>query len=127
MIKGFKDFMMRGNVVELAVAVVMGAAVTALVGSFGEAFINPAIALMTGGEEAGGSFAVNGVEFPYGLFLNGIVVFVLTAAAVYFVVVVPFNRLRERMAAAPEEAEAEREEQLVLLEQIRDLLRERRL
>lgn len=124
MIKGFKEFLMRGNVVELAVAVVMGAAMTALVASFGDAFLNPLITLVTGGAEVGGSFTVNGVEFPYGVFLNGLLVFFLTALAVYFVIVMPMNKLRERFMSDEEEAEVVREEQVVLLEQIRDLLRE---
>ncbi|HEX2144625.1 MAG TPA: large conductance mechanosensitive channel protein MscL [Glycomyces sp.] len=126
MIKGFKEFLMRGNVVELAVAVVMGAAMTALVGSFGDAFLNPLITLVTGGAEVGGSFTVNGVEFPYGVFLNGILVFFLTAVAVYFVIVLPMNKLRDRFMSSDEEAEAVREEQVVLLEQIRDELRAQR-
>ncbi|MEU6858891.1 large conductance mechanosensitive channel protein MscL [Glycomyces sp. NPDC046736] len=125
MIKGFKEFLMRGNVVELAVAVVMGAAMTALVGSFGDAFLNPLITLVTGGAEVGGSFTVNGVEFPYGVFLNGILVFFLTSVAVYFVIVMPMNKLRERFMSSTEEAEVVREEQVVLLEEIRDLLRQR--
>lgn len=125
MIKGFKEFLMRGNVVELAVAVVMGAAMTALVGSFGDAFLNPLITLVTGGAEVGGSFTVNGVEFPYGVFINGILVFFLTSVAVYFVIVMPMNKLRERFMSSAEEAEVVREEQVVLLEEIRDLLRQR--
>ncbi|HEU5129830.1 MAG TPA: large conductance mechanosensitive channel protein MscL [Glycomyces sp.] len=123
MIRGFKDFLMRGNVVELAVAVVMGAAMTALVSSFGDAFLNPLITLATGGVEIGGSFTVNGVEFPYGVFINGLLVFFLTALAVYFVIVMPFNKLRERIMTDREEEKVEREEQIVLLEQIRDALR----
>jgi len=123
MIKGFKEFLMRGNVVELAVAVVMGAAMTALVASFGEAFLNPLITLVTGGAQVGGSFTVNGVEFPYGVFLNGILVFFLTALAVYFVIVMPMNKIRDRFMSSEEEAEVVREEQVVLLEQIRDELR----
>ncbi|WP_030157347.1 large conductance mechanosensitive channel protein MscL [Glycomyces sp. NRRL B-16210] len=126
MIKGFKEFLMRGNVVELAVAVVMGAAMTALVASFGEAFLNPLITLVTGGGEVGGSFTVNGVEFPYGNFINGILVFFLTSAAVYFVIVLPMNKLRDKFMSSDEEAEVVREEQVVLLEEIRDLLREQR-
>ena len=124
MIKGFKEFLMRGNVVELAVAVVMGAALTALVASFGEAFLDPLITLVTGGSEIGGSFTVNGVEFPYGAFLNGLLVFILTAASVYFVIVVPFNRIKDRIMPSAEE-EVERDERVVLLEEIRDLLRQR--
>src|SRR5690606_9955562 len=123
MIRGFKDFLMRGNVVELAVAVVMGAAMTSLVSSFGDAFLNPLITLATGGVEIGGSFTVNGVEFPYGVFINGLLVFFLTALAVYFVIVMPFNKLRERIMTDREEEKVEREEQIVLLEQIRDALR----
>ncbi len=123
MIQGFKDFLLRGNVVELAVAVVMGAALAALVDSFGEAFLNPLITLATGGVEVGGGFTVNGVEFPYGEFINGLLVFFLTALAVYFVIVLPFNKLRERLMTDREEEQVEREEQLVLLEQIRDALR----
>ncbi|SDD29614.1 large conductance mechanosensitive channel protein MscL [Glycomyces harbinensis] len=126
MIKGFKEFLMRGNVVELAVAVVMGAAMTALVASFGDAFLNPLITLVTGGGEVGGSFTVNGVDFPYGVFINGLLVFFLTSVAVYFVIVLPMNKLRDRFMSTEEEAEVVREEQVVLLEQIRDLLQEQR-
>lgn len=125
MIKGFKEFIMRGNVVELAVAVVMGAAMTALVGSFGDAFLNPLITLVTGGAEVGGSFTVNDVVFPYGVFLNGILVFLLTALAVYFVIVLPMNKLRERFAPPVEEVdEVHAVAEIEVLQEIRDLLRE---
>ncbi|MCC3765762.1 large conductance mechanosensitive channel protein MscL [Glycomyces sp. TRM65418] len=128
MIKGFKEFVMRGNVVELAVAVVMGAAMTALVGSFGDAFLNPLITLVTGGAEVGGSFTVNGVEFPYGVFLNGVLVFFLTSVAVYFVIVLPMNKLRERFTppaqVAAEAAEEHAVAEIEVLQEIRDLLRE---
>jgi large conductance mechanosensitive channel len=126
MIKGFKDFLMRGNVVELAVAVVMGAAMTALVASFGAAFLNPLITLATGGAEVGGSFSVNDVEFPYGVFLNGLLVFFLTALAAYFVIVMPMNKLRERFAPPVEEVdEVHAVAEIEVLQEIRDLLRER--
>jgi len=123
MIKGFKDFLMRGNIVELAVAFVMGAAMTALVTSFGTAFLNPLITLVTGGVEVGGEFTVNGVVFPYGVFLNGILVFFLTALAVYFVVVMPMNKLRERFAP-PEVDEVHAVAEIEVLQEIRDLLRQ---
>lgn len=126
MIKGFKEFLMRGNVVELAVAVVMGAAMTALVTSFGDAFLNPLITLVTGGAEAGGSFTVDGVEFPYGVFVNGLLVFFLTSVAVYFVIVLPMNKLRERFMPVEEAVEELEAREVVLLQEIRDLLRERR-
>jgi large conductance mechanosensitive channel len=127
MIKGFKDFLMRGNVVELAVAVVMGAAMTALVASFGAAFLDPLITLVTGGAKVGGQFTVNGVVFPYGVFLNGMLVFFLTALAVYFVVVLPMNKLRERFAPTVEEVdEVHAQAEIEVLQEIRDLLREQR-
>jgi large conductance mechanosensitive channel len=126
MIKGFKDFLMRGNVVELAVAVVMGAAMTALVTSFGDAFLNPLITLVTGGGDVGGSFIVNGVEFPYGVFINGLLVFFLTALAVYFVIVLPMNKLRERFMDHDDVTEELQASEVVLLQEIRDLLREQR-
>ena len=119
MLKGFKDFLMRGNVVDLAVAVVMGAALTALVTSLSDAFINPLIKLVTGGGEVGGKFTVNGVDFPYSTFINGLIIFLLTAAAVYFVIVLPVRKIQERLWGVKEEDE---EEQIVLLREIRDLL-----
>ncbi|WP_025273472.1 large conductance mechanosensitive channel protein MscL [Haloglycomyces albus] len=124
MLHGFKNFLLRGNVVELAVAVVMGAALTALVSAFGDAFLLPLITLVTGGGEAGGSFSINGTEFAYGIFLSQVIVFILTAAAVYFVVVVPFNKARERFVTKSEETVLP-DPQLEVLTEIRDLLRER--
>ncbi len=96
MIKGFKDFILRGNVVDLAVGVAIGAAFGALVAAFSAAFINPLIALVTGGDDVGGQFVVNDVPFPYGAFITAIITFLITAAAIYFVVVVPVNNLMER-------------------------------
>ncbi|MFC4334871.1 large conductance mechanosensitive channel protein MscL [Salininema proteolyticum] len=125
MFKGFKDFLLRGNVVELAVAVVMGAAMTALVSSFGEAFLNPLIQLFTGGEEVGGAFMVNGVEFAYGAFINQIIVFIITAAAIYFVIVLPFNKAK-KMLVAEKEAVPAIDEKTEVLKEIRDLLVEQR-
>lgn len=119
MLKGFKEFLLRGNVIELAVAVVMGAAMTALVGTFGEAFLEPLIVLVTGGGEMGGEFTINGVVFAYATFINGLFVFILTALAVYFVIVVPANKLSEKFMS---EREEEVEEQILLLREIRDSL-----
>lgn len=121
MFKGFKDFVMRGNVVELAVAVVMGAAVAALVESFGAAFIDPLIKLVTGGGDVGGEFVINEVVFEYSLFINGLITFLLTAAAVYFVVVLPMNKLSERLGLTKDEEEVA--EEITLLREIRDELR----
>ena len=119
MIKGFKEFIMRGNVVDLAVGIVIGAAFGALVTQLTKSFIEPVIKLIGGGGTTGGTFTVNDVVFDYGAFINAVITFVLTAAAVYFLVVVPYNKLRERRSAGEDDAEPTNEERMVaLLEEI---------
>lgn len=120
--KGFKDFILRGNVVDLAVAVVIGTAFTALVTSFTESFINPLIALIGGGGEAGGEFVVNGQHFTYGAFITAIITFILIAAIVYFAIVVPMKSIQDRRKAGLEEGAAEPTD-IELLTEIRDSLR----
>ena len=122
MIKGFKDFLLRGNVVELAVAVVMGTAFTALVAAFTKAFLQPLIGLVAGGGIYGGELIVNKQHFLWGAFINAVITFVLTAAVVYFVVVVPMKRLLERRRRG-EETGPVAPTQVELLVEIRDLLR----
>ena len=122
MIKGFKDFLLRGNVVELAVAVVIGAAFTGLVGSFTESFLEPLIGLVGGGGVDGGTVVVDGQRFTWGAFLNALITFALTAAVVYFVVVLPMKALAERRRPG-EEAGPVAPTQVELLVEIRDLLR----
>ncbi len=122
MIKGFKDFLLRGNVVDLAVAVVIGAAFTAVVTSFTESFLEPLIGLVGGGGVDGGSFTVDGQTFAWGDFLNQVITFVLTAAVIYVVVVTPLKRLVERRAAGQEPGPVVPTE-VELLAEIRDLLR----
>jgi large conductance mechanosensitive channel len=96
-VKGFRDFLLRGNLVDLAVAVVIGAAFTALVTSFVANFITPLIAAIGGQSDFGKlSFTINGSHFRYGLFINALVSFVISAAVVYFLVVKPFSKLLER-------------------------------
>lgn len=121
MLKGFKDFLFRGNVVDLAVAVVIGVAFAALVTSFTDSFLNPLIALIGGGGVDGGSIEVDGQFFTWGAFVNAVITFVLTAAVVYFVVVVPMKRLQERRASGEEPGQAAPTD-LELLAEIRDLL-----
>ena len=120
MIKGFKEFIMRGNVVDLAVGVVIGAAFNALVTQFTASFLTPLIAAIFGGGELGGTFTINGQIFNWGAFVTAIITFVITAAVVYFLVVVPMNHLRERRDRGQEaEVEPTNEEKMVaLLEQI---------
>ncbi len=122
MIKGFKDFLLRGNVVELAVAVVIGAAFTGLVGSFTESFLEPLIGLVGGGGVDGGILTVNGQDFTWGAFLNQVITFVLTAAVVYFVVVLPMKAVVERRKRGEEPGPVQ-PTQVELLVEIRDLLR----
>jgi len=107
-LKGFRDFISRGNVVELAVAVVIGAAFGALVTSLVTDLVTPLIAMIFGKPDFSAlSFTINDAEFKYGSFLNAVFTFVTIAAAIYFLVVVPMNKLEERRkrGADPEEKE----------------------
>ncbi|MBA3251612.1 MAG: large conductance mechanosensitive channel protein MscL [Geodermatophilaceae bacterium] len=121
MLKGFKDFLFRGNVVDLAVAVVIGVAFAALVTAFTEAFLNPLINLLGGGGVDGGTFTVNQQVFDWGGFVNAVITFALTAAVVYVVVVVPMKTIQERRARG-EEAGPAAPTDVELLAEIRDLL-----
>ena len=122
MLKGFKDFVLRGNVVELAVAVVIGTAFTALVTAFTTSFLQPLIGLLGGGGVKGGIATVNGQDFTWGAFINAVITFVLTAAVVYFLIVVPMAALIKRRKRGEEAGPAE-PTQVELLLEIRDLLR----
>ncbi len=94
---GFREFISRGNVIDLAVAVVVGAAFTALVTSLVEDLLTPVIAAFIGEPDFSAlSFTINGSEFLYGSFINALIAFLSVAAAVYFFVVVPVNMLNER-------------------------------
>jgi large conductance mechanosensitive channel len=122
MIKGFKDFLLRGNVVELAVAVVIGAAFTALVSQFTASFLEPLIAVFGGGGLEGGTFTVNDQVFDWAAFVNAVITFVITAAVVYFLVVLPLKKVMERRKRGEEAGPAE-PTQVELLVEIRNLLR----
>ena len=121
MVKGFRDFLMRGNVVDLAVAVVIGAAFGAIIKAFTDGLLNPLIAAIFGQASLDevGVFKINGAVFSIGLVLTAIINFVIIAAVIYFFVVVPMNKLKER--SAKEEA-VETAEEIVLLREIRDSL-----
>jgi|SRR5579864_3743005 len=98
MLDGFKKFILRGNVVDMAVGVVIGAAFGAVVTNLSKAFLTPLIALLVGKPDYSNlKFMVRGTEFPIGELINAIISFVLIAAAVYFFVVVPMNWLIARM------------------------------
>lgn len=97
MLKGFRTFLLRGNVVDLAVGVVIGNAFGAVVSAFAGAFVLPSIAVVLGkGDVAHGlSVTVRGVTFPFYDFIDRVVYFLVTAAIVYFFVVTPFTKLVE--------------------------------
>jgi large conductance mechanosensitive channel len=133
MLKGFKDFIMRGNVVELAIAVVIGTAFQAVVSGVVSAIIQPLV------NSAGGS-NVNGLGFSvrhgnaaiekstfinFSSVINAVIAFIVTAAVVYFLIVLPMNKIQERRAAKTAKGEPDptpKSEDIILLEQIRDLL-----
>lgn len=125
MIKGFRDFIMRGNVVDLAIAVVVGAAFTGIITQFTKSFIEPILKLIGGGGVHGGTFVVNGVAFDWGGFINAVINFLIVAAILYFFIVVPLNKLMalRRRGEAPDEAIAATPEDISLLREIRDLLK----
>jgi large conductance mechanosensitive channel len=96
-LRGFKEFISRGSVVELAVAVVIGAAFGAVVTSLVADLLTPLIAAIFGEPDFGAlHFTINGSQFNYGNFINAMFAFVSIAAAIYFVVVLPMNKLEER-------------------------------
>ena len=122
MLKEFRDFIMRGNVVELAVAVIIGAAFGAVVTAFTASFVTPLIALIGGKADFSAlKFTISGTEFPYGLFLNALFSFLIIAAVVFFFVVRPMNALMQRLKQSDEEPEAPTAEVTTLIE-IRDLI-----
>jgi large conductance mechanosensitive channel len=129
MIKGFKDFLLRGNVVDLAVAVVVGAAFGAIITQFTGGIIQPVINSLGSTKSAGlGFFIRDGKPSTYVDFsavITSIINFAIVAAVVYFVIVLPVNALMERRKRGEEAEVAAPGEEVVLLQEIRDLLRER--
>ena len=123
MIKEFRDFLLRGNVVDLAVAVVIGAAFAALVNSLVADVLTPIIGAIVGKPDFSNlNFTINGSEFNYGNFLNALIAFLSVAAAVFFFVIKPMNTLNRMRGASSEEVANEIE----LLTEIRDELRSQR-
>lgn len=130
MLQGFRDFVMRGNVIDLAVAVVVGAAFTAVIAAFTENIINPVLAAFGGADAGGFGFCVRSAGEPctadsatfidIGAVVSVIVAFVITMAVVYFVFVLPVNKFRERGDA--EQPGALVADDVALLTEIRDLL-----
>jgi large conductance mechanosensitive channel len=126
-IKGFKDFLLRGNVVDLAVAVILAGAFGLVVGAFSTDFIGGIIGAIGGTPDFGSAgFTVNDSKIIIGSTINALINFVIVAAAVYFFVVVPVNRLMERRKRGEEPEVAAPSEDILLLQEIRDLLRDQR-
>ena len=128
MIKGFKEFILRGNVIDLAVAVVIGAAFTTIVSQVTEAVINPLVAIFFSADSLDQALQVTvptlaggEVTFAFGAVIGAAINFLIVAAVVYFVFVVPTNKLKERTQGPIEEVEELPSEQELLV-QIRDLL-----
>ena len=124
MLKGFKEFILRGNVIDLAVAVVIGAAFGTIITALVENIINPLIAAIVGKPNITqvGTFAINGANFSVGAVLQAVLNFLFVAAAVYFVLVAPMNKLASMRRQGEEAAPEAPSEEVLLLSQIRDLL-----
>ena len=123
MLKEFRAFMLRGNVIELAVAIVIGAAFGALVTSLVANLLTPIVAAIIGKPDFSNlTFSINGSVFHYGSFLNALIAFVSIAAAVFFFVVRPVDAIQRRMGI--EKPEDGRSDEATLLEEIRDILKE---
>lgn len=120
MLKGFRDFLFRGNIVDLAVAVVIGTAFTALVTAITNALIQPLINLFLGGGVDGGKVIISGQVFDFGAVLNAIITFVIIAAVVYFLIVTPMRRLTK--SGAPTDDTPAPTDEAILLTEIRDLM-----
>ncbi|HEX6025538.1 MAG TPA: large-conductance mechanosensitive channel protein MscL [Solirubrobacter sp.] len=123
MFKEFREFVLRGNVVDLAVAVVIGAAFGAVVTAFVEDFITPLLAAIGGQPDFGGlKFTINDSVFRYGHFINAVISFLIIAAVIFFVIVKPLNALAARRKRGEEPEPEAQPEDVRLLAEIRDLL-----
>jgi large conductance mechanosensitive channel len=125
MVKGFRDFLMRGNVIDLAVAVVIGAAFGAVVTAFADDVIGGLLGAIGGSPDFGrAGFTVNGAKIVYGSTLTALVQFLIVAAAIYFLVAVPMKTMAE--VRGTEDASPAPSDEVVLLTEIRDFLRDAR-
>lgn len=129
MLKGFKEFLARGNIVDLSVAVVIGTAFTGLVTKFTESIIQPLINRIGAGRDSNYGILRIGIgggqAIDLNILLSAAINFILVAAVVYFLVVAPMNYLAERRRRGHEPEPAAKPEDIQLLEQIRDLLAQR--
>ena len=127
MLKGFKDFLMRGNVVDLAVGIAIGVAFTTLVKTFGDNFVNPIVAAIGGNSDNGFGFKITdnaATLVNIGAIINAVIIFVITMAVIYFAIVVPVQKLQALRKTGDAEPEAVPED-IALLREIRDSLHHR--
>jgi len=123
--KEFREFITRGNVIDLAVAVIIGLAFTAIINAIVSGLITPLIGMIGGNDFSDLDFTINGSTFEYGLVINAVIQFLLIAAAVFFFIVKPINMLNERRRRGEEPEPEELSDEAALLTEIRDLLRDR--
>ncbi len=119
--KDFREFLLRGNLVDMAVGIVIGVAFAAVVTAFVTDIVTPLIAAIGGQPNfAALKFRINGSEFLYGSFLNAVISFLIIAAVVYFFIVMPYTKAKERFFPAEDKGTPA---DVALLEEIRDLLK----
>jgi large conductance mechanosensitive channel len=123
--KEFREFITRGNVIDLAVAVIIGLAFIAIINAIVSGLITPLIGMIGGNDFSDLDFTINGSTFEYGEVINAIIQFLLIAAAVFFFIVKPINMLNERRRRGEEPEPEELSDEAALLMEIRDLLRDR--
>jgi large conductance mechanosensitive channel len=127
MIKEFKNFLMRGNVVDLAVGIAIGVAFTTLVKTFGDNFVNPIVAAIGGNSSKGFGFTITDnpkTLVDIGAIVNAVIIFVITMAVIYFVIVAPMQKLQALRKRGEDEPEGVPED-IALLREIRDSLKTR--
>ena len=126
MIKGFRDFLMRGNVVDLAVAVIIGAAFGGVVSAFADDFIGGLIGAIGGSPDFGSAGAeVNGSKIVWGSTITALINFLIVSAVIYFLIVVPMARVQSRLRRGEADADTPApSDEAVLLTEIRDLMRQ---
>lgn len=128
MIKEFKNFLMRGNIVDLATGIAIGVAFTTLVKTFGDNFVNPIVAAIGGDSSKGFGFTITDnpkTLVDIGAILNAVVIFVITMAVIYFVIVAPMQKLQALRKRGEEPEPEDVPEDIALLREIRDSLKTR--
>ena len=123
-LNGFKNFVLRGNAIDLAVGIVIGTAFTLVVTSIVAGLINPLVAAIFGQKDLSdvGNFTINGADFSLGLVLDSLFKFLCVAAALYFLIVLPMNHLAARRKKGVEDEPKAPAEDVLVLQEIRDLL-----